>query len=150
MQSASHSSIGFGSRSTSAGRAPAPAPAAQPGVPTSPAQVMPAPPRPMLAKGKGLSGATAKALLKYGQGYASDEYQRVYQRLAGLLNAGQSATGQTNQAGLGTAGNVANAYSGNAANQINAGYTGAEAINNAIQGGLSNYYAWLASQGGHP
>lgn len=102
------------------------------------------------ARGGLLSGAALKAIQKYGQDLASQEYGNAYQRfnadktnkynmLAGLVNTGQGATNQlTNAAGqLGQ--NNANAIIG-AGNAQAAGQVGqANAWNQAIGQGINNY-----------
>lgn len=71
------------------------------------------------ARGSLSSGATMKAISKYGQNVAADEYQNAYNRFTG------SQTNRFNRlssiAGLGQTANQANAQAGqNAANQIGA------------------------------
>lgn len=113
------------------------------------------------ARGNQLSGATMKALQKYGQGVASDEYNNAYNRfnndqntqfnrLSGIAGTGQTATNQIANMGQNYAGAV-NSNSMNAANNIanniigagNArasGYVGqANAVNNAIGTGINGY-----------
>jgi len=102
------------------------------------------------AGGSFLSGATLKALTKYGNDYgttkANESYNRFnndqatqYNRYAGLSGAGQQATNQVSAAGQNMANNVS-------ANQIGAGnanasgYVGsANALNNGIGGIYSAY-----------
>lgn len=90
------------------------------------------------ARGGLLSGAAQKAIQKYGQGLASQEYGNAYQRynadqtnqynrLAGLVNSGQGATNQVSNAagqyGAATASNNAalgNAQAAGAIGQANA------------------------------
>lgn len=88
------------------------------------------------ARGTLLTGDTARALTEYGQDYASNEYNNVYNRafgqyqqsynifennqtnqwnrLASLAGLGQTAAGQLNSAGSTTAGNVGNILLGSA------------------------------------
>lgn len=95
------------------------------------------------------SGATAKALDKFGQGLANQQYGTYYNRLAGLSGTGQTATNETaNAAGtygtnagneLTNAGNArASGYIG-AANAFNSGLSG---VGNSINGALNNYFAY--------
>jgi len=105
------------------------------------------------ARGGLLSGAAAKALTKYNQDFASNEYGNVYNRfrtnqgdvfnrLASLAGVGQTATNQTQQAGENYASNAGNAlqYGGTArasgyagqANALNAGLGG-------VAGAVANY-----------
>jgi hypothetical protein len=48
------------------------------------------------ARGMTLSGGTLKALQKYGQGFASNEYNNVYNRLSGTAGGGQVANNVNN------------------------------------------------------
>lgn len=97
-----------------------------------------------VARGGLLSGAAMKAIQKYGQEYASGEYQNAfnrfnanqtnqYNRLAGLVNSGMGATNQI--------GNAAAQYGQNVANTNaalgNAQAAGAIGQANAITGGIS-------------
>ena len=93
----------------------------------------------LVARGRGLSGAGVKAGVRYASGMASGELDKFYNRLAGIAGIGQSAVNTTTAAG-------ANAANNNSAAIINAGNTRASSymtagagINNALQGGLSNY-----------
>ena len=87
------------------------------------------------ARGGLLSGGTGRALQRYGQDYASNEYTNVYNRIANIAGLGQVSAGQSGQyamnagQGMGTAaaqGGYASAYGqqaqgnawANAANQI--------------------------------
>lgn len=102
------------------------------------------------ARGGLLSGAAMKAIQKYGQGFASNEFGNAYQRdsanktnqynrLAGIVNTGQGATNQVQNA----AGQFAqNTASNNAAlgNAQAAGYIGqANALTQGIGGALGSY-----------
>ena len=102
------------------------------------------------AGGSFLSGATLKALTRFGNDYgstkANESYNRFntdqtnrYNRYAGLSGAGQQATNQVSAAGANMANNVS-------ANQIGAGnanasgYVGqANALNNGISGAYNAY-----------
>lgn len=64
------------------------------------------------ARGMLNSGATAKALTRYGQDYASGEFNNIYNRLAGVAGLGQNATNTGVQAGQNYAGNVGNMITG--------------------------------------
>ncbi len=72
------------------------------------------------AKGNLNSGATMKALTRYGQDFASNEYgniyNREYNRLSNLVNIGQNSAAQTGAAGQ----NYANAYGQNITGAANA------------------------------
>lgn len=105
------------------------------------------------ARGGLLSGAAAKAISKYNQNFASNEYNNAYNRfnqnqanifnrLAAVAGVGQTATNQLGQAGQNYATNAGNAlqYGGaarasgytNQANALNAGF-------GSITGGLIGY-----------
>lgn len=102
------------------------------------------------ARGGLLSGAAMKAIQKYGQGFASNEYGNAYSRytndqtnnynrLAGLVNSGQGATNQISNTAGQFAQNNANAM-GAYGNAQAAGYMGqANALNNGI-GQATNLY----------
>lgn len=108
------------------------------------------------ARGDILSGGTAKAIQKYGQDYASNEYGNVYNRalqqyqqnynifqnnqsntfnrLAALAGIGQTATGELNSAAQNLGNNGANIL-------INSGNAQAQGINNAAAARASGYAA---------
>lgn len=102
------------------------------------------------ARGNLLSGAAQKALLKYGQGFASNEFGNAYSRfennktntynkLAGIVNSGQGATNQISNTAGQFAQNNANAL-GSLGNAQAAGYMGqANALNNGL-GQAANFY----------
>lgn len=102
------------------------------------------------AGGSFLSGATLKALTKYGNDYAStkanDAYNRFntdqanqYNRYAGLSGAGQQATNQVSNAGQNMANQVSNNQVG-AGNAQASGYMGqANAVSGAIGQAYNNY-----------
>jgi hypothetical protein len=113
------------------------------------------------ARGGYDSGGTLRALSRYGQNVASDEYQnafnrwnaqnnQLYNRFASLAGVGQVANNQLGQAGQNYANQVGNIAQNNAANQGNAllaganarasGYTG---FGNALASGLN---AWSMNQ----
>lgn len=86
------------------------------------------------ARGGLFSGAAAKALTKYGQGVADQQYGTHLNRLAGLAGLAQTATNQTNQLGMATANNVGQ-------NMMNAGAARASGINGSAD-------AWSGFAGG--
>jgi hypothetical protein len=111
------------------------------------------------ARGGLLSGGALKALEKYGQDFASNEYQNSYNRynnnqtnqynrLAGLAGVGQQATNQLGQAagnfanqGSSAYGNFGNAQAGNiigAGNAQAAGQVGSANAWNSALGGIGN------------
>lgn len=109
------------------------------------------------ARGSSLSGATLKALTRYGQDTASAEYQNSYNRwnndvsnrfnrISGVAGTGQQAVNQIGAYGQQTAGNVAqgnmNTANNVASNTIQAGNaraSGYVGTANAINSGLNNY-----------
>ena len=114
------------------------------------------------ARGMGYSGAQMKAAQDYGQGMASQQYDKeynratsefgdYYNRLAGLAQGGQQAAGSMAQAGgqyannaSNTFGNLSNAQTGILGQQANARASGYTANANALSGGLNsltNLYA---------
>lgn len=102
--------------------------------------------RSLAARGKALSGAGIKEGMRYASGLASQEFGNFYNRLANIAGLGQGGVNTSAQAGMSTASNIGNAYSNigagaqNAANARGSAYmTGAQAVNNAAQGGVSNY-----------
>lgn len=117
------------------------------------------------ARGSSLSGATLKALTRYGQDTASAEYGNAYNRwnidvgqrfnrLSGLAGTGQSATQQIGTYGQSTSGNIAagnmNTANNVASNTIQAGNaraSGYVGMANAVTGGVGNYMS-LSALGG--
>jgi hypothetical protein len=124
------------------------------------------------ARGGRFSGGTLKALSRYGQDYASNEYQNAYNRfnsdrdrrfnrLSSLAGLGQTATGAVGNAGM----NYGNAAAGNITGAANAagaaGIAGANAWASGLNGigrGVQDAIAmnqqnnwmnqWLQNQGG--
>jgi hypothetical protein len=109
------------------------------------------------ARGGLLSGAAAKALTRYSQGVASDEFGNAFNRfttektngfnrLASLAGVGQTAANNIGQAGQSAYGTIANAGQ-NASSQIQNNLTGAgnarasayTGTANAINNGIGQY-----------
>ena len=109
------------------------------------------------ARGSALSGATLKALTRFGQDTASTEYQNAYNRwnndmstrfnrLSGVAGTGQQATTTLGNMGQTTAGNIAQGTVNTANNVANntlqagnaraSGYVGTA---NALSGAANNY-----------
>jgi hypothetical protein len=86
------------------------------------------------AKGGVLSGGTQKALERYRQGYASNEFQNVWNRLAGIAGVGQQAANQTGALGANYANNASDTMT-QAANARASGYVGGA---NAWSGAVGN------------
>lgn len=115
------------------------------------------------ARGGLMNGGTLKALTRYGQDYASNEFQNAYNRwntdrtnrfnrLASLAGIGQTANNALAQSGS----NMANAVSENtlqAGNARASGYVAQGAANaNAINGGinsLQSMYSMYRAYGGN-
>lgn len=105
------------------------------------------------ARGGLYSGATLKALARFNQDTASQEYGNSWNRLASIAGLGQTATNQMGQAGQNAYGTIANAGMnssnniGNnmmgAANARASGYVGAA---NAINSGISQYMNYQQNQ----
>lgn len=87
------------------------------------------------AGGKFYSGSALKGGQEYAQGFASNEFGNVYNRLAGLAGTGQTATTNTAQMGTNTANQIAN----NEADMGNARASGYVGLGNAVQGGINAY-----------
>lgn len=105
------------------------------------------------SRGGLFSGAALKAAERYGQDYASNEYQNAYNRHWNtrnqLLNPMQSLLGQA-QTSASNMGSAAQNYASNAGNTIQAagqarasGYVGgANALNSALQGAVNPYLSY--------
>jgi hypothetical protein len=63
----------------------------------------------LVARSGALSGAAAKSALRYAQGFASQEYQNVYNRVAQIAGFGAPAANSGSNAVLQTGANVSNA-----------------------------------------
>lgn len=115
------------------------------------------------ARGGLLSGAAQKALLKYGQGAASQEYGNAfnrftgqqtnkYNRLAGVVNTGQGATNQVSNAagqfGQQQADNIIGAGNAAAAGQIGQANALVGGINSAFNGYQNNQLMKMIQQPG--
>lgn len=97
------------------------------------------------ARGLLASGATMKAVQRYGEGLASDEYGNWWNRNAGLAGVGQAATDSTTQAGMNATNNITGAL-GQAGNARASSYAN---TGSAINSGINNVLAaYLAHQGG--
>jgi len=107
------------------------------------------------ARGNLLGGAGLRAIDRYGQDYASNEYQNAYNRwqqqrtqqfnqLASLAGLGQTSTGQLGQAGSNTAnqigGNMMNLGAGESARALAQGNNWSGAINNGVNNWLNYKY----------
>jgi hypothetical protein len=93
------------------------------------------------ARGGLMSGATGKALQRYGQDLGSQEFGAAYNRLASLANVGPQAAGVMSNLGQNYATNVGNIYQQQGATAANA----ALARGSAYSGGL-NQLGYLAGR----
>lgn len=103
------------------------------------------------AAGGLFSGKAAKALTQFGQNYADQQGYRPHMNsLASLAGIGQTATGQNNQIGMQTAGNVGNAYQNAGAARASgiAGSANAWGDYASGLGGLAGAYAGGMFSGG--
>lgn len=105
------------------------------------------------ARGGLMSGATGKALTRYGQEMGSQEYTNAFNRyqteraarlqpLQSLAGVGQTSAQQMGQAGMNMAGNVGEALTGGAAARAS-GYVGGA---NALTSGLGTYLNYNQNQ----
>lgn len=74
--------------------------------------------RSQAAGGKLNGGGTQKALIRYGQGFGSNEFQNVWNRQAGLAGVGQTANNANAQAGQSFANGASNALMQNGQNRM--------------------------------
>lgn len=93
------------------------------------------------AQGNLLSGATQKALMNYGQDYASQEYSNAFNRLSSITGMGQNAAAGVGNAGMQTsqamANNTmagANAQAAGTIGAANARAQGTQALGGALGG----------------
>lgn len=95
--------------------------------------------RALAAQGRSNSGAAIKEGVRYASGMASGEYGRYVDRLLAAAGLGTTGVSIAANAGAQSAANIG-AYQMNAANTRANGYMqAAEGVNNAVQGGISNY-----------
>lgn len=95
--------------------------------------------RSLAARGRALSGAGVKEGERYASGMASSEYSNFLNRLTTIAGLGSAAVNTSVGAGLTTAGQIGGAQQ-NAGNARASAYiAGAQGVNNAVQGGISNY-----------
>ncbi len=100
------------------------------------------------------SGAAGKALQRYGQQFASEEFMnafnrdqaekaRIYNMLAGTSGVGQTTATQIGQMGMGSASNIANLLTQGG----NAAAAGRVGVANALAGGVQDIGTYYALQG---
>src|SRR3990167_5094830 len=91
------------------------------------------------AQGMRRSGATLKALTRFGQDYASNEFGNIYNLLAGISGTGQQTGAQLGGFGAQNAGTIGNLMTGAANARGAAGIAGANAWQNALNTGVNAY-----------
>lgn len=94
------------------------------------------------ARGGLYSGAAMRDLNKYGQDYATGEYNNYMNRLAGMTDTGMAAAGNQANAGANMGANVGAAY----AAQGNAAAAGSIGMGNAINSGITNALGYMTYQ----
>lgn len=92
------------------------------------------------ARGMTNSGATLKALTRFGQDYASNEYGNIYNRLAGIAGTGQQAGTTLGGLGAQNAGTIGQYMTGAANARGAAGIGAANAYGGALNT-IGNYYS---------
>lgn len=100
------------------------------------------------ARGYSLAPRAAKELGRYVSDYASGEYGNYLESLFRLSGLGGNAVNTSASAGANAANQISAANQFAGAGAANAGMFGAGSINNAIQGGMSNYMTLQAYNNG--
>lgn len=95
--------------------------------------------RSLAARGGALSGAGVREGIRYSSGLASREYGGYVDRLMQQAGLGNTGIGASAAAGTNAANNISSAYMAGGAARGSAYIQTGEGINNAIQGGISNY-----------
>jgi len=106
------------------------------------------------ARGQSFSGGTLKALTRYSQGVASDEFGRAYNRfqenratrynfLAGLSGTGQTTAAQLGDIGARTSSDIARTQIGGITSAAAARASGYSAIGQSIGQGVNSGLNWL-------
>ncbi len=90
------------------------------------------------ARGGLLSGSAVKAGTRYASGLASREYASFVDRLLAQAGLGTTGIGASAAAGANASNNISNAYINKGNTRASAYLTGADAINNGLQGTTSN------------
>ena len=98
------------------------------------------------AKGGSLGGGALREITRYGQGYASNEYQNMYNRVSNIAGLGQVGVSQSNQAAMNFANTSANALNAQGYTRASAYTAGANAVGSAI----SDYASWRGYQSNQP
>ena len=101
----------------------------------------------LVARGLGLSGSQVKASTRYASGLASQQYGDYVNRLLAQAGLGQTGVNTSAQVGQSVAASDAAARASEANARASAYGTMASGVNNAAQGGISNYllYRYLGA-----
>lgn len=104
------------------------------------------------ARGGALSGNALRALTEFNSNLAAGEFGNYFNRQAALAGVGQAATNTGAQVGANTASNIGNALIGAGNSRASGIVGGANAVNNAVQGGIGNFllYRNLRGNGSMP
>lgn len=102
------------------------------------------------ARGGLLSGGAVKAGARFATGLADQQYGSFYDRLLQSAGLGNTGIGASASAGASAAGNIGAAYTNGAAMRGSAYLQGGQAVNGAVQGGVSNLLLsrYLGTSGG--
>jgi hypothetical protein len=92
-----------------------------------------------IAQGRSISGSEDKALTRYGTGVANQQYGAFVDRLLQQAGLGNTGIGASAAAGANATTNIGNAYTNAGNARANAYLTAGQGINNAVQGGTSNF-----------
>jgi hypothetical protein len=95
--------------------------------------------RSLAARGRGISGAGVKEGERYASGLASGEFNNFTQRLLQIAGLGSAGITTSANAGMTSAGQIGAAQVNAGNNRASAYMAGAQGVNNAVQGGISNY-----------
>ena len=93
-------------------------------------------------QGMRLSGPAIKAVERFRQGTAADEYGNYFARLGNVAGFGPAGVRTAAASGARTAAGINSAIGNNAIARMNAAYNRGSAWNNAIQGGIGNWLAY--------
>jgi hypothetical protein len=95
--------------------------------------------RSLAARGRGISGAGVREGERYASGLASGEFNNFTQRLLQIAGLGSAGITTSANAGMTSAGQIGAAQVNAGNNRASAYMAGAQGVNNAVQGGISNY-----------
>lgn len=92
------------------------------------------------ASGGSLSGNALRRLTEFNSGLASREFGNFFERDSRIAGLGGAATNAGVAAGQNSANNISNAFLQGGAITGNARASGVQGVNDAIQGGISNFF----------